>query len=124
MKIQSSSVLIVDDDPLVRESFRDHFTDLGATVSIAVNGQDAIRLLTDGYTYDLVVTDILMPNRDGIELIRTLRTINPTIKVIAISGGGTGDALDYLTSAKKFGAVGFLQKPVRIRDLDQFIESL
>jgi len=74
---------------------------------------------------DLVITDILMPQTDGIELITRLRKINPDLPIIAISGGGKCPARLYLSSSKHLGATRTLPKPFRREELLQAVrESL
>ena len=60
---------------------------------------------------DLVITDIVMPGKEGLEVLMALRKIHPPVKIIAISGGGRGDATDYLRMATKMGAARVLSKP-------------
>ena len=72
-------------------------------VSEASDGDVGIRLFEEG-AHDVVITDILMPNREGIETIRDLRSNKEGVKIIAISGGGTIDKMQLLDLAQKFGA--------------------
>jgi YesN/AraC family two-component response regulator len=65
----------------------------------------------------LVITDILMPQKEGIELIVALRKQQPTLRIIAISGGGLGRAGDYLAIAQHLNIEGTLQKPISQREL-------
>ena len=124
MEIRSKSVLVVDDDTMVREAFGDYFVGRGAEVTLVSGGDEAIELLADGAHFDLIVTDIVMPDRDGIDLIRTLHKTNPEIKIVCISGGGIFDVSEYLYMAKRLGAAAVLQKPVRGADLDRVIDRL
>ena len=72
----------------------------------------------------LVLTDLLMPEQEGLETIQQLRTIQPIPKIIAVSGGGQTGQLDFLRVATVFGADRTLQKPVRARDLLTAVQSL
>jgi len=83
---------------------------------LAANGREALHLLA--YTpCDVVVTDILMPEQDGIEVIRELRQRFPTIKIIAMSGGGRIGRQSVLRLATAFGAHGTLAKPFCTKEL-------
>lgn len=67
--------------------------------------------------FDMVITDIMMPEQDGLETIRQLRAERPDLKVIAISGSDSFGGLDYLPAAELFGAVATLRKPFQPLDL-------
>jgi CheY-like chemotaxis protein len=106
------SIAIVDDDSDTRNSMRLILEPLGYAVSVACGGRDAIRLL-NSEAVDLVITDIMMPDMDGFELIVALRQRFPKIRSIAISGGGGILKSDtWLQIARGFGADVILQKPI------------
>ena len=96
---------------------------LGYVVTVANGGREAIRSL-DRELIDLIVTDILMYDMDGFELIVALRKDFPEIPVIAISGGGNLGAETYLVIAKGFGADGVLLKPVACDELVKTIRAI
>jgi len=102
-------ILLVDDDAAVRDSVAMVLLDAGFTVEQAENGMDAMRRL-ERQVPDLVITDILMPQKEGIECIREIRSLAPEVPVIAISGGGGGQA-DYLRMAGLLGAAAVMAKP-------------
>ncbi len=102
-------VLLVDDDSAVREFIALVLTGAGFTVEEAGNGMEAMHRL-DEQVPDLVITDILMPQKEGIECIREIRGLVPNVPVIAMSGGGGGQA-DYLRMAALLGAAAVLAKP-------------
>jgi len=104
-----AKLLVIDDDENMRGFLSDILSMAGHTVSTAVDGQEGLAkfLLTK---YDLVVTDIVMPNKEGIEVIRDLRHHNPEIKIIAISGGLNSSDF-YLEIAQKLGADLSIKKP-------------
>ncbi len=110
------SILIVDDDAvlgsLVSRGLRGH----GYKVGEAVDGNKAIRAL-ETTVYDAVVIDIIMPDREGVETIIEIRARWPTIKVIAMSGGGRLDPEMFLNLASTFGADVLLKKPFKLADL-------
>ncbi len=66
--------------------------------------------------FDLVITDIIMPDKEGIELIMELKRHTPDVKIMAISGGGRTGTVEFLKMAKKLGAVASLKKPIRLAD--------
>lgn len=105
-----AEILVVDDDAALRLVLRTILEDGGHTVREAAGGHDALKLLRQQLP-DLIITDIYMPDGDGLELIYQLRTLTQA-PVIAISGGGRHDApLSMLTVAGALGATRVLQKP-------------
>jgi DNA-binding NtrC family response regulator len=116
-------LLVVDDEEPVRTLFNAYLSHNGHTVRCASNGQSALELYKTE-RFDVVITDLLMPEMEGIETIRELRRINPSAKIIAISGGGTGKAAHYLLIAQKIGAHYTFDKPVSLHKLLEAVESL
>ena len=111
-------VLLVDDSPEVRESIKDSLELVGYTVDEAPDGKVACELLAHR-PYDLVITDLWMPNIDGLDVLKHLRKTNPNMPVIAISGGAPGRApIDYSVAlATTWGADIVLHKPFDNDDL-------
>lgn len=105
-------ILVVDDEELVRATIRQILEKSNYVVFEAGNGDEALRAL-DKNQIDMVITDIVMPKKEGIETIIELRQQKPDLKIIAISGGGRTLDVDYLEIAEKFGANGVLAKPFR-----------
>ena len=103
-------VLIIDDEELVRLTIRQMLEDAGHTVAEAENGNAGIRKLAD-FEADLIITDLLMPNKEGLETITEIRSSHPELKIIAMSGGGRFKGRHYLDFAKKLGAHEILPKP-------------
>lgn len=103
-------ILIIDDDERTRKLFRKILEKAEYEVSEAPNGKVGIRLYHE-QPADLIITDIIMPEKEGIETIMELRKEFPEIKIIAMSGGGRIDAGSYLDIAKKIGASEVLTKP-------------
>jgi two-component system cell cycle response regulator CpdR len=104
------SILVVDDDQHTLEAMRRVLDPSGYAVSFAFGGLDAINLLRRG-TIDLVITDILMPDGDGLDLISTLRRNFANVRIVAMSAGGRINANDYLLIARGFGVDAVLRKP-------------
>lgn len=105
------SVLLVDDEEAVSDLLRTWLTGLGHAVTCATGGVEAEKLL-GVRRFDVVVTDIVMPDGDGFELMAALRRLQPTTRVLAISGGGTYlRQPDCLKIAKGLGAALVVEKP-------------
>lgn len=109
-------ILLVEDDPLVSKSLCMAMESKGHVVVTAENGDVGMRTFAEG-GFDLVVTDIIMPDKEGIGLIIEIRRLSPDVKIVAISGGGRTGNLDFLTMARSLGATAILRKPIRLPDL-------
>jgi DNA-binding response OmpR family regulator len=118
-----AGVLIVEDDKELREMIALSLTRRKFTVLEAVNGKDAIMRFKPSIT-ELVVTDLIMPEEDGLKVIMRLRELKPSLKVIAISGGGKAGPGSYLNLARALGADAIFSKPFSINDLVAKIEEL
>ena len=116
-------VLIVEDDKELREMLKMSLLRRSFTVFEAENGKDAITHFKPCIT-DLVVTDLIMPEEDGLKVVIKLRELKPSIKIIAISGGGKVGPGSYLNLAKALGADAIYSKPFSINDLTLKIEQL
>jgi len=109
-------VLIIDDDPALLRLMSMAFQQAGYNTVAADNGRKGIRM-AGAHRPDLVVTDIVMPDIEGIAAIRAIKGGRRPPKVIAISGAGRGHGRDYLTWAKHLGADEVLAKPFRMSEL-------
>ncbi len=116
-------ILIVEDEKDVREMLRISLARKRYTVLEAQNGKDAITYFKPAVT-DLVITDLIMPEEDGLKVIMKLREIKPSIKIIAISGGGKAGPGSYLNLAKALGADAAYSKPFSLNDLMSKIDEL
>jgi CheY-like chemotaxis protein len=116
------SILIVEDDLDTLHAMRKILEPLGYAVSVAGGGRDALRLLNQE-TVDLVITDILMPDMDGFELIAALHQSFPATRVVAMSGGKNLSPDTYLLIARGFGVDGVLQKPITRDELVMAIKG-
>ena len=109
-------VLIVDDDASIRRTLHTLFERAGYQVMLAQDGNEAVRLWRD-HGGDLVITDLHMPGKDGIETIVELLSHTPGIRIIAMSGGGQTKRLDLLGNATLLGAVLTIEKPFTIDEM-------
>jgi DNA-binding response OmpR family regulator len=115
-------ILVIDDEAELRRIIRIALEQAGHEVIEARNGEDGLRQHDDA-TADLIITDIMMPETDGIETIIALRRHSPRIKIIAISGGGRVGDTNFLTLAAKFGADQVLAKPFRREQLLETVRA-
>lgn len=109
-------ILVVDDDTAVREMICSILATCSYDISEAADGKIAVRKYRE-QPFDLVITDLVMPDMEGIELIAQLRRIDQNVKVIAISGGFLAASDTYLKTAKLMGAQHTLPKPFEIDEL-------
>ena len=118
---QPSTVLLVDDDEGMRHLLKRILERAGFVTAIANNGRDALERFRER-PIDLVITDMVMPEMDGIELIRALTAERPGLPIIAISG--VHDWANYLRMAITLGAKAGIQKPVGAADLAGTVRRL
>lgn len=104
-------ILVVDDVELERFVVRKYLESAGHEVTEAENGVEAIAA-QNADPFDLIITDIVMPEKEGVETIIELKRAYPTLRIIAISSGGAGKNTDYLKLAEHYGADKVLPKPV------------
>ncbi|MBI3878117.1 MAG: response regulator, partial [Verrucomicrobia bacterium] len=97
-------------DDLFAEMIQKTLIRFGYEVVRARNGKEALELY-DPQKVDLVLTDLIMPDKEGLELITELHRSHAGIKIIAMSGGGRNNPLAFLKAAEKFGATKILAKP-------------
>jgi DNA-binding response OmpR family regulator len=118
-----SRILVIDDDRLVRFTIRTALEHAGHTV---VEAEDGVRGLAafDAAPFDLVITDLLMPEKEGVETVREIRQRSAQVKILAVSGGGAMKTLDYLAMAEALGADRSLAKPFTSRALVAVVEEL
>jgi DNA-binding NtrC family response regulator len=109
-------ILIVDDDVQFAEMMQKTLHALGHEPIMAATAKQALKLY-DPLTVDLVITDLIMPDMEGVELILALRRLNRQAKIIAMSGGGRNTPDTYLNVAHKLGALKTLAKPFSLEKL-------
>ena len=118
-----ASVLVIDDEVQIRRMLRKVLETEGYEVMDAADGSKGISLYRE-HPADLVLTDILMPNKEGLETITTLRRDFPEVRIIAMSGGGMVDSEYCLRMAKGLGAARVYSKPFEIEGLLKDIGEL
>jgi len=104
-----ATILLIEDEKIVRTVIRRFLERDGHTVIEAEDGKIGLRVFKAN-DIDLTITDIIMPNSEGIETIANLRKEQPGMPIIAMSGGGTVGPIDYLDLARRFGAAGTYEK--------------
>ncbi|MGO8919190.1 MAG: response regulator [Stellaceae bacterium] len=117
-----ATVLVIEDDVGLRRVVARAVSRQYSVVE-AENGRDGLEMFRK-HRPDVVVTDILMPQKDGIETIREIREMVPAAKIIAISGGGMSHNLMFLDIARAFGVDAVLSKPFPLAELLQTLERL
>ena len=116
-------ILIIDDDFHVRDMMERLLRRAGYDAQLAANGAEAVKMHREN-PMDLVITDIIMPEKEGLEIITEFRRDYPSVKLIAISGGGRIGPTNYLKMAKLLGAERTFAKPVDTPQLLSAIEEL
>jgi DNA-binding NtrC family response regulator len=116
--MRTLTVLVADDEEGIRALFEDALRDAGYDVALAASGREVLETLK-ARPIDLVITDLVMPDQDGIDILRAIRRGNPRVKTIAMSG-----AADFLTTARLLGANATLAKPVTAKELLQKVRQV
>lgn len=116
-------ILVIDDDATLRRTMRKILERGGHSVREAEHGRAGLRLVGDDPP-DVVVTDMLMPEKEGIETIVELRENHPEIRIVAVSGAGGVAAGGPLVDAELFGADATLAKPFSVEDFQAVIERV
>jgi DNA-binding NtrC family response regulator len=111
-------ILVVDDEAQIRTMLTQMLEQEGYTVYTAENGEEGLAMV-GRHAFDLVVTDMIMPVKDGLKFIMELIRDYPDLKILAISGGGAIKAERYLTMAGYLGDIATLEKPFK---RDTFLE--
>lgn len=118
-----SHILVVDDEPQVRAMLGMFLRRNGFEVTEAEDGEQALRIAASS-SIDLIVLDLIMPGKEGLETLMALRREEKSPKVIVVSGGAKTVDTDFLPVAKKLGADATLKKPFRNEDLLEAIQKL
>lgn len=117
------NILIIEDDGALRKIMAKVLRLSGHQVAEAEDGGVGMRIFREG-SYDLVVTDLLMPEKEGIETIMELRENNPDLPILAVSGGFAADREGPLHDAEVLGADASLAKPFTVEEFSEAVESL
>ena len=116
-------ILVIDDEAAIRQLIKRILARHGHELREAANGRDGVALFR-AEPADLVITDLFMPEQDGIETIQQIRELAPATPVLAISGGGRQGTAEALVDAGLLGAQAVLEKPFSPDDLTVAIERL
>ncbi len=116
-------ILIIDDEAMIRDLLKELLEREGYETITASGGNDGIEIYRKKPA-DLIITDLIMPGKEGIETIMELRRDFPDVKIIAMSGGGKIDSETYLKIAKTIGAIETIAKPFDRKDLLKTIRKL
>ncbi len=116
-------ILIIDDETQIRLMLRKLLESEGYTVTEASDGKEGMKRYHENPA-NLIITDLIMPEKEGIETIMELKKKHPDIKIIAMSGGGKNLSGGYLQLAKKMGAMKTFEKPIRKEALLEAISNL
>jgi len=116
-------ILIIDDEPQIRSMLKLMLERDGYEVAEAPDGIEGIKIYRQNPA-DLIITDLIMPNKDGIGTIIDLKKEFPDVKIIAMSGGGLNKPQGYLKGAKKLGAACTLTKPIDRNEMLKAIKDV
>ena len=116
-------ILIIDDEPHILLMLKKMLERAGYEIDIASNGLEGLNLYRKSPA-DLVITDIIMPEKEGLETIREMRRFNSELKIVAMSGGGKISADNYLHTATIFGASRVLEKPFTQQQMLEAVHGL
>jgi len=116
-------ILLIDDDPIVRTMLCRTLNRFGHTVIEATGGREALALFPQSQA-DLVITDLIMADRNGTEVIEEIKRVAPPVKIIAISAGGLWTDGNNLATARAAGAIRTFAKPFPLKSFIEAIEEL
>jgi len=117
-----TTVLIIDDNAELRDTLVTILEDEGYVTIVADDGKSGVRAFSKNHP-DLVITDVLMPDHDGIQTICDIRRLQADARIIAMSGGALLDNTYYLRMAQELGAMAILPKPFEVEDLVQLVAT-
>jgi DNA-binding NtrC family response regulator len=118
-----ANILVVDDQKDICRVIERILQKEGHKISIAADGREGGKIFDEG-TFDLLITDLIMPEMDGIELIMQIKKQKPDQNIIAMSGGGIGKSDSYLNIAAKLGVAHTIEKPFRANDLLKVVHEI
>jgi DNA-binding NtrC family response regulator len=112
-------ILIVDDEPIVRESIRDWLKDAGYEVATAETGEEALALV-EKQDFSVIIMDIRLPGKTGVTVLKEVKVLKPGIKSIIITAYPSAE---MVAEAKKLGVVDYLIKPIAPDDLERLVRE-
>ena len=118
-----AKILVIEDDPGIRKMIELTLTRAAHQVTLTNDGDQGLKSFRAEQP-DLVISDIVMPNKEGIETIMEIRKLAPAIPIIAMSGGGLNIGTQYLGVAQKLGANAILSKPFRTAELVDLVAQI
>ena len=116
-------ILIIDDEAMIRNLLTQMFEREGHEAVAASSGKSGLKIQRE-HPADLIITDIIMPEKEGLETIMELRRDFPDVKIIAMSGGGKIKSESYLQMAKTLGAIKSIAKPFQRNELLKTVQEL
>lgn len=116
-------ILIIDDDAVIQSVFSQLLESKGYSVETASEGKEGLKKM-HARTPDLIITDIMMPEMDGLEVVQNIRNYHPGLPVIAISGGMQTASMNFLPLAERFGACKVFEKPLSLVKLLEAVQEL
>ncbi len=121
----SECILFIDDEPALADIGKQTLESLSYEVDVRTSSIEALELFkTQPNKFDLVITDIIMPEKEGIEMIMDLKKEFSDVRIIAISGGGRSAPEDYLNMAKMLGAKFTFSKPFERKELLDAVKEI
>ena len=114
-----ASILIVDDEPIVREALRDWLVDAGYGVTTASTGEEALEI-TARQDFDLLILDVRLPGKTGIRVLQEIAEVKPQTKTIIITAYASPE---LRTEAMELGAINYLSKPIAPDQLERRIQE-
>jgi len=118
-----AKILVIDDEELVREHLETALAEEGHQVSTARDGREGMKKFRQDPP-QLVIVDILMPEKEGLETIREMHATDASVPIIVMSGGGRAGTLDFFKIAEKFGACASLSKPFSRNKITEAVERV
>jgi CheY-like chemotaxis protein len=115
-------ILIVDDDAMLRQLLTKAFTNVGFEVAVAADGAAATQVFRT-FKPHVVLMDIIMPEREGVETIVEIRTLDADVPIVAMSGGGRVGPTEFLALAEALGATATVKKPFTISQIRDVVQQ-
>lgn len=121
MSKTTENLLIIDDEQMITQLLQDYFVDLGYGVEVAYSAEEALKKLNDGVVFELVISDINLPGKSGIDLLKIIREIKDNLPVVLLTGLKT---LDNAISAVQSGAADYITKPFELKSVQQVVDRI